>query len=46
MSGKNIKTKKQTKTPANKSKRAAEIFLAIFAVLLILSMVLAAVSKF
>jgi hypothetical protein len=54
MAGKISKTKKQNKTvrvstdvpPRNGSQRAAQILFAIFAIILILSMVLSAVSKF
>ncbi len=40
------KNKKQTKSTENGSKRAAQFLFAIFAVILILSMVLSAVSNF
>jgi flagellar biogenesis protein FliO len=51
MTGKISKNKKQTKTSeverATKRKaKSAQIFFAIFAIILILSMVLSAVSKF
>jgi len=46
MPGKISKNKKQTKTVESSSKRSAQILFAIFAVILILSMVLSAVSKF
>lgn len=47
MSAKNNKNvKKQAKPVANSSQRAAQIFFATFAIILILSMVLSAVSKF
>ena len=46
MSGKISKNRKQTKTIENGSQRTAQIIFAIFAVILILSMVLSAVSKF
>jgi hypothetical protein len=46
MSGKIAKNRKQTKAPENRSQRTAQIIFAIFAVILILSMVLSAVSKF
>ncbi len=39
------KNKKQTKTTENGSQRTAQIFFAVFAIILILSMVLSAVSK-
>ncbi len=43
---KSTKTKKQTKTVDNPQRRSAQILFAIFAIILILSMVLSAVSKF
>jgi hypothetical protein len=46
MAGKNSKTKNQKKSPENRSQRSAQIFFAVFAIILILSMVLAAVSKY
>lgn len=46
MAGKISKNKKQTQTAQSGSQRAAQIFFAIFAIILILSMVLAAVAKF
>ncbi len=49
MATKNSKSKKQTKpaeTKAPNQNRAAQIFFAAFAIILILSMVLSAVSKF
>ncbi|MCX6058077.1 MAG: hypothetical protein NTW69_08005 [Chloroflexi bacterium] len=49
MTGKISKTKKQTKpaeNTASRPNRSAQIMFAIFAIILILSMVLSAVSKF
>jgi hypothetical protein len=46
MNGKVSKNKKQTKSVVSKSQRRAQIFFAIFAVILILSMVFAAVKQF
>jgi hypothetical protein len=49
MAAKNSKNKKQIKpveTKAPNQNRAAQIFFAAFAIILILSMVLSAVSKF
>ena len=48
MAGKTTKNKKQTKPveKVNTSQRTAQIMFAIFAIILILSMVLSAVAKF
>jgi hypothetical protein len=47
MPAKNSKNvKKQAKPAVNNSQRTAQIFFAVFAIILILSMVLSAVSKF
>jgi hypothetical protein len=46
MAGKNSKTKKQSKPVESGGNRSAQILFAIFAIILILSMVLSAVSKF
>ncbi|NOT05584.1 MAG: hypothetical protein HOP27_13390 [Anaerolineales bacterium] len=49
MTTKNIRTKKQTKTTdvaKKRQNRSAQIFFAIFAIILILSMVFSAFSKF
>ena len=49
MTGKISKNKKQTRTAAvtpTRSNRSAQIMFAVFALILILSMVLSAVSKF
>ena len=49
MATKNSKNKKQNKTvetKPNNQNRAAQIFFATFAIILILSMVLSAISKF
>jgi len=49
MTGKISKTKKPTKTVDNKNKiriNSAQIMFAVFAIILILSMVLSAVTKF
>jgi flagellar biogenesis protein FliO len=51
MTGKTSKTKKQTKVTdteraAKRKVTAAQLFFALFAIILILSMVLSAVSKF
>lgn len=46
MNGKIVKNKKQTKPVENASKRSAQIIFAIFAILLILSMVLSAVTTY
>jgi hypothetical protein len=46
MSGKAVKNKKQAKPMENASKRSAQILFAIFAILLILSMVLSAVTTY
>ncbi len=49
MAAKNSKNKKQIKPAETKTpnqNRAAQIFFAVFAIILILSMVLSAVSKF
>lgn len=49
MAVKNTKSKKQTKTleeSNSRRQRAAQIFFAVFAVILILSMVLSAVTNF
>jgi len=46
MAGKNSKNKKLTKPVESGSNRSAQILFAIFAIILILSMVLSAVSKF
>jgi hypothetical protein len=40
------KNKKQTKAPENTQRRSAQILFALFAIILILSMVLSAVAKF
>ncbi|CAG1015589.1 hypothetical protein ANAEL_05305 [Anaerolineales bacterium] len=46
MNGKTVKNKKQTKTVENTQRRSAQILFAIFAILLILSMVLSAVTTY
>jgi len=46
MSGKTTKNKKQAKTPENKSQKTAQIVFAIFAFILILSMVLSSVANY
>ncbi|MHB8779543.1 MAG: hypothetical protein ACYC6R_17560 [Anaerolineales bacterium] len=49
MAGKNLKNKKQVKTTGNKpvnQNKSAQILFAIFAVILILSMVLSAVANY
>ncbi len=47
MAGKNSKNKKQgNAAEVNSRQRRAQIFFAVFAIILILSMVLSAVSKF
>jgi hypothetical protein len=46
MATKIVKSKKQTKTAENSQRRSAQILFAIFAVILILSMVLSAVTNF
>ena len=46
MATKIVKNKKQTKTVENSQRRSAQILFALFAIILILSMVLSAVSKF
>jgi hypothetical protein len=46
MSVKTTKNKKQTKAPEKNQQRSAQILFALFAIILILSMVLSAVSKF
>jgi hypothetical protein len=46
MNGKTVKNKKSAKTQANPHQRAAQILFAIFAIILILSMVLSTVTNF
>jgi hypothetical protein len=46
MSSKTVKNKKQTQPATNASQRSAQILFAVFAIILILSMVLSAISKF
>ena len=46
MTGKISKTKKQTKATENNQRRSAQILFAIIALIVILSMVISAVSKF
>jgi hypothetical protein len=46
MATKTSKAKKQPKPVENAQKRSAQILFALFAIILILSMVLSAVSKF
>jgi hypothetical protein len=46
MTGKISKNKKQARATENKQNRAAQIMFAVFAIILILSMVLSAISKF
>jgi len=46
MAGKISKNKKQTKTSEGGSRKLAQILFAIFAIILILSMVLSAVTSF
>jgi heme/copper-type cytochrome/quinol oxidase subunit 2 len=46
MAGRISKNKKQSKTPENGNRRLAQILFAIFAIILILSMVLSAVTNY
>ena len=46
MTGKISKNKKQTKIVENKSNKTAQIMFAVFAIILILSMVLSAVTNY
>jgi hypothetical protein len=46
MAGKNSKTKKQLKPVENAGRKSAQILFAVFAIILILSMLLSAVTNF